>query len=533
MAGYVATVQAAAIHTALTVTSTSGKQAFIRSLHYGKQSTSASTIERVIGQRSSGGVTATSRVEKFSSRSGTNGVPGQSWGTGPTVAGNPLIIVNCGDKPTLQEWWRPPRPNACPQVIDAEQFSIDTNSGSNTSTVWSMSWGESPPSDEGRAVRRRTRKAGLWHYSSHAMVIRGGLTANPRTNQRATYCAFTPRVTGQRPPNRIALTAVPGAFSGDATSTATASGTAAGVVGKVGAATSTETASGTPTGVVARSTGSTFTETATNTAAGTVGAVGNATQTETSSGTATGSVVAGGVTGDATLTETATSTAAGIVAAQGNATLTETASNTTAGVVGKTTGATSTITATNTATGVVAIFGNATLTETAVNTAAAGAVAISTITATNTATGAVGTVGAASSTATASGTASAIRGTVGAATSTAAATQTAAALVSVWGNAFQTAAAASTASGSMAATGGATLTVLAVHTADGIVTALAQYGFARTGEGALPVGRIGTIDRVHGTPGAAGSRAVPGEGAAATGKTGSKEAHAVPGEGMQ
>ena len=189
MASYHASVSGAAIHPALTLETASGQMAVLRTAHHGKFATTAGVVERVFLQRYSGGVTPTLRTDKHNTRSPTAVALGRSWATGPTASGNPLVIIDCGDKPTLQQSWRPPRPWAAIFLIDAEMVGLDQTSGTNTSAIRDLFWSEHNPGVDDRPLRgRRPVRRGLYHYHNHANVIRGGLSANPRASLRLNYC---------------------------------------------------------------------------------------------------------------------------------------------------------------------------------------------------------------------------------------------------------------------------------------------------------------------------------------------------------
>lgn len=211
--------------------------AAVRGSHYGKHSTSAAIIERIWLQRYSGGTTPTTRTEKYNTRSITAVALAQSWGTGPAASGNPLVYLDAGDKPTLQQYWRAPRPWACIWLIDAEMVGIDSSGGVNSTNVYSLFWSEHNPGIDDRPVRgRRPTRTGLYHYHNHCNVIRGGLSTAPRANLRLNYCDELSRnARGRQSPNtlwQVGGAAVGGAAVGLQRTT----GTTAGVKGAVGAA---------------------------------------------------------------------------------------------------------------------------------------------------------------------------------------------------------------------------------------------------------------------------------------------------------
>ena len=216
MGSYHATFSGGAVHPALTLETASGQMAVLRGAHHGKWATTAGVVERVFLQRYSGGVTPTLRTDKYNTRSPTAVALGRSWATGPTASGNPLVIIDCGDKPTLQQSWRPPRPWAAVFLDGAEMVGLDATSGANTSAIRDLFWSEHNPGVDGRPLRgRRPSRPGLYHYHNHANVIRGGLSANPRASLRLNYCGETTHRAGARQsPNTLWL--VPPAAAGKA-----------------------------------------------------------------------------------------------------------------------------------------------------------------------------------------------------------------------------------------------------------------------------------------------------------------------------
>ncbi len=189
-------------HPMLSVKGASGGQAWIRSAYHGCDSGSSTIAQRFFLQRTNAnGVTPTNRGEKESTRSPTAVATGNTWGTPPTVAGNPLVQIASGDRRDMHRTWRPARPYAGIVLTDVEEIAQDTNGGTNNSNVINIGWIEDPP-DIGRTIRRRSRKQ-YYYWASHnaSAALPGTL---PFKGLVQNWCSYIPVVT-RDPVNQTAL----------------------------------------------------------------------------------------------------------------------------------------------------------------------------------------------------------------------------------------------------------------------------------------------------------------------------------------
>jgi hypothetical protein len=269
---YVASKTGGAIHPALTVTSGSGEMVVLRRAWYSKlgKSATAAVVERSQIQRSSGGVTATAFTEKYDTRLPAALAPGEGWGTGPTVSGNPLVFTDVGDKPyALVNSWTPPRPWAGIYCIDAEQISLDNAGGAaNTSNDFTLSWSEADIGLENRIIRgRRLRSRGLWHFHRHSVTFQ---VQAARNQNRNSWCGYQQRYAPYR--NGFARLIRTGGTQTPVNMTATTLNTTSTIVRQVGKPLTATTVGTTST--IVRQTGKILSKTMAVTAASIVKQVG-------------------------------------------------------------------------------------------------------------------------------------------------------------------------------------------------------------------------------------------------------------------
>lgn len=144
------------------------------------------TRQRITLQRSTAGTTPTNVTEdKWNSRSPVNSsniVTG--WVTPPTLSGQPLLILGSGLRQgysALQKW-TPPRPNATPQIQDAEQIDIrSVDTGGNVAATVAIT--ENLPSLLVRPSRRSRSFSWVFNSSNNRSGVAGSI---PNGNQRIT-----------------------------------------------------------------------------------------------------------------------------------------------------------------------------------------------------------------------------------------------------------------------------------------------------------------------------------------------------------